>query len=59
MKPGIVARLCSLCGELYGGVARSMEREGVKGNFEAAWLNTARGKQALYQGLAQLHQVTN
>ena len=57
MKPGIVAKLCSLCGELYGALARSMERESVKGILDAAWLNTAKGKQALYQGLAQFHQV--
>ena len=53
MKPGIVAKLCTLCGDLYGALVRSME----KGAFEAAWNNTAKGKQALYQGLAQFHQV--
>ena len=53
MKPGIVAKLCALCGELYGSLVRSME----KGNVESLWSNTAKGKQALYQGLAQFHQV--
>ena len=55
MKPGIVAKLCVLCGDLYGALARSLE----KGDFEAAWAKTAKGKEALYQGLAQFHQVSS
>ena len=55
MKPGIVAKLCALCGDLFGSLVRSLE----KGDFEAAWAKTAKGKEALYQGLAQFHQVTS
>ena len=54
MKPGIVAKLCALCGDLYGSLVRSLEKGDY---FDAAWAKMAKGKEALYQGLAQFHQV--
>jgi programmed cell death 6-interacting protein len=45
MKPGIVAKLCSQCEELYATVMRSMQRESVRNVWDHSWLPNVCGKQ--------------
>ena len=44
MKPGIVAKLCSQCDELYANVMRSMQREAVRNIWDGSWLPNVCGK---------------
>ena len=57
MKPAIVAKLCSQAEDLFANVMRAMQKENVRGIWDAHWLPNVCGKQAIYNGLAQYHQA--
>lgn len=56
MKDQIVAKLSSQCEELFAKVMRNMQKDNLRGTWEAHWLANVSGKQAIYNGLGQYYQ---
>ena len=56
MKPAIVAKLASQCEDMYAGLMRSIQKESVRNLWDSTWLQSASGKQAIYNGMAQYFQ---
>jgi len=57
MKDNIVAKLAGHADDLFAEVMKLMQKESVRTMWDRDWLPFISGKQALYNGLAQLHQA--
>uniref|UniRef100_A0A2P2HW37 Programmed cell death 6-interacting protein-like n=1 Tax=Hirondellea gigas TaxID=1518452 RepID=A0A2P2HW37_9CRUS len=56
MKPGVVAKLCMQCEELYGDANKHMARETLKPLWDRDWHSRVPAKQLAFSGLAQFYQ---
>ena len=56
MKPGVVAKLCQQCEELYADAALHLGRERLRPLWDRDWLTRVEARRMAFGGLAQYYQ---